>query len=107
MSDHEPLACSLAGAEMADRQAELRALFGGAVNEAVREGHALRLVVPDSPGLAERLERVVELERDCCPFLDLAVERHAGRLVVHVDGPPQAAPMIDGFEELVSEGRRG
>ena len=100
MSDREPLACSLAGAEMADRQAELRALFGGRVEEAVREGHALRLQLRDSPGLAERLERAVEAERACCPFLDLAVERHAGRLVLHVDGPPEAAAMIDGFEEL-------
>ena len=105
MSDREPLACSLAGAEMADRQAELRALFAGRVVEAVREGHALRLELRDSPGLGERLERVVQLERACCPFLDLAVERDAGRLVVHIDGPPEAAAIIDVFDELVSEGR--
>ena len=106
MSAGEPLACSLTGGEMADRQAELRAIFSGRVTDAVRHGSALRLELRDSPGLGERLARVVELERACCPFLDLAVERDAGRLLVRIEGPPEAAALIDAFDELVSEGRR-
>ena len=105
MSAGEPVACSLSGAEMADRQGELRAILGGRVTHAVRRGNAVRLELPDSPGLDERLARVVELERACCPFLDLAVERDAGRLVVRIEGPPEATAVIDAFEELVSEGR--
>ena len=104
MSAGETVACSLTGAEMADRQGELRAIFSGRVTRAVRRGNAIRLELPDSPGLEERLARVLELERACCPFLDLAVERDAGRLVVRVDGPPEATAVIDAFEELVSEG---
>ena len=106
MSAGESLACSLTGGEMADRQSELRAIFAGRVTHAAREGSALRLELRDSPGLRERLGRFVELERACCPFLDLAVERDAGRLVVRIDGPPEAAALIDAFEELVWEGGR-
>ena len=96
------VACSLSAGAMAERQAELRAIFAGRVIEGVREGSALRLELHDSPGLGERVERVVELERACCPFLDIHVERRAGRLVVRIDGPPEAGPVLDVFAELRS-----
>ncbi len=101
-----PLACSLTAGDMADRQAELRAIFDGRLIEAVREDGALRLALRDSPGLEERVAHVIELERACCPFLDLALDREDGRLIVQVAGPPEARAVIDVFEELVSAGRR-
>ena len=106
MSAHEPVACSLAAGEMGQRRTELREVFGGRVTEVVRDASALRVELHDSPGLGERLERVIELERACCPFLDLAFGREAGRLVVRIAGPPEAAAVIDLFDELVSDSRR-
>lgn len=106
MSAREPVACSLAAGEMAERRAELRAVFGGSLIEVVRDGDALRVELLDSPGLGERLDHVIDLERACCPFLDPAVEREAGRLVVRIAGPPEAAAVIDLFDELVSDSRQ-
>ena len=98
----EPVACKLTGGQMAGRQAELRAIFSGRVVESVRDGRSLRLELRDSPGLSDRLMRVVELERACCPFLDLDVARDGERVVLRIDGPPEAGAVIDGFERLTS-----
>ena len=106
MSAREPVACSLEGGEIEDREAELRAIFEGRVFDADREEDALRLALRDAPGLGERLARLVELERACCPFLDIAVEREPGRLLVRIGGPPEASGVIDGFHELVSRDSR-
>jgi hypothetical protein len=100
MSAGEPIACSLSGGEMAERQVELRQIFSGRVAHRSREGNALRIELHDSPRTRERLARVVELERACCPFLDIDLGRHEERLVLRIDGPPDAAAVIDGFEEL-------
>ncbi len=105
-ASERPLACSLAAGDMADRQAELRAIFDGRLIEAVREDSALRLELRDSPGLEERVAHVIELERACCPFLDLALDREDACLIVQVAGPPEARAVIDVFEELVAEGLR-
>ena len=100
MSASEPVACSLSGSDMAERQAELCALFADSVVEKKRDERGLRLLLRDSPGLAERVARVVELERECCPFLQIALEREAGHLDLRIEGPPEAAPVIDGFAQL-------
>ena len=90
---------------MEQREAELRDVFGEGLLEAVRDEHALRLELRDAPGLRERLERLIELERACCPFLELELEREHRRLVLRIDGPPEAGPVIDGFHELAADAR--
>jgi hypothetical protein len=47
---------------------------------------------------AESLERelraVAAAEAECCPFLDIAVERSDERLRLSVSGPAEAKPLI-------------
>ena len=102
MSASEPVACSLSGSDMEKRQAELRALFAESVVEKKRDQRGLRLLLRYSPGLAERVGRAVELERECCPFLQIALEREGGYLDLRIAGPPEAAAVIDGFAELAA-----
>lgn len=99
-----PLACSLGGRELAGRAAELRELLGGAHRlSAVREAPgALRIELSEAPGLRERLARAIELERACCPFLEIAFEDADRRVVLRIAGPAEAAPVIDDFEALAS-----
>ena len=99
----EPLACSLRARELAEREAQLRDLIGGAALAAVREGPgALRIELRDAPGLRERLARAIELERACCPFLQIAIADTEQGLALRIAGPAEAAPVIDGFERLAS-----
>jgi hypothetical protein len=97
-----PVACSLSGSEAAARAGEFRADLDGRVLELDREGSGLRLKLRETPGLKERLERLVELERVCCPFLDLSLVCEAGHLILRIDGPPEAATVIDDFAALAS-----
>ena len=105
MTAGEPLACSLTGGELRRREADLRALLGdGAPLSARREGGGtLRVELRASAGLRERLERAAELERACCPFLDLTVEDAGERIVFRICGPPEATAVIDDFEALVTD----
>ena len=98
----EPLACSLSGRQLAERGAELRELLGGSgLLAAVREAPgALRIELRDAPDLRERLARAIELERACCPFLQIVIEDAERCVALRIAGPPDAAPVIDGFEEL-------
>ncbi len=44
----------------------------------------------DEPGVADELERVLVVERACCPFFDLHVGRDDGDLVLRIGAPPEA-----------------
>jgi hypothetical protein len=48
---------------------------------------------PDAEVHAE-LTRLVELERECCPFLDLQIEQSADALVLRASGPPEAQQIL-------------
>ena len=97
-----PLACSLSGDAMADRLAELGALFRQSLLGADRDGATLSLQLRDSPEVEERLARLVELERACCPFLEIELERRGGCLQLRIEAPAGAEAVIDGFAELAS-----
>ncbi len=102
MTGERSVACSLSGGEMAERGAEWRSVLDGRLLAAERDGVALRLTLRDSPGLGERLARLVELEATCCPFLALRTGREEGRLILLFDGPPEARPVIDLFAEAAA-----
>ncbi len=98
-----PLACSLSGEAMADRLTELRALFRQSLLSADRDGAALSLELRDSPEAGERLARLVELERACCPFLAIEMGRRGGRLQLRLEAPAGAEAVLHGFAEVASE----
>jgi hypothetical protein len=98
-----PVACSLKPGEMQNRGEEFRAVLRGQVIDMSRDGSAaLHLKLNEPPGLRERLERLVELERACCPFLDFSLVSENGTLVLHIQGPPEAAGVIDDFAGLAA-----
>jgi hypothetical protein len=98
----EPVACSLRPGQLQERGEVFRRVLHGRVSDLTREGSAaLRLELNEAPGLREDLERLVDLERACCPFLDFSLVSESGRLVLRIEGPPEAAGVIDDFAGLV------
>ena len=77
-----PIACTLSKAELAERRVvlaalQVRCLFVRPLDET----RGLELRFAPEPGIFATLARVVELEQQCCRFLDF-------RLTVAADGGP-------------------
>ncbi len=94
----EPIACALPLAGLRDRRADWQRLADRALLGADRSGPALvHQRYRDDPEVAEELERLAALERECCAFLTMTVRREAGEVVLEVAGPAEAEPVLEQF----------
>jgi hypothetical protein len=95
MREPIPIACSLSAEDQADRSGEFAAIFDRALigREATPGGVRLRL--RPSPGLRDDLADLVRRERECCPFFDFRMEDRPGELLLEIDAPPEAMPIVD------------
>lgn len=88
------IACSL----NADQQGERRELISDLGSRALIEARALpaglQLRFSTQPGIEEELEQLIEAESECCSFLRFELHRHEGDLVLEVNGPDLARPLI-------------
>jgi hypothetical protein len=83
-----PIACTLTGEERPARVAQLAAF------DVVDARVTGRVAVRRDPRTETALADFVRAERECCPFFDLCVEVEEDVLVLTIDGPPDAEPMI-------------
>ncbi|HWZ33793.1 MAG TPA: hypothetical protein VNX18_20780 [Bryobacteraceae bacterium] len=94
-----PIACTLTESEMRERrQAMLNSLRGTALDvTSLPLGYAYRFE-PTSEALAH-LSHLVDLERQCCPFLTFKIVVEAGNqsICLEVTGPPEAKAVIADF----------
>jgi hypothetical protein len=94
-----PVACTLEGAALAQRQAELATgLFAQAVDvETLPDGYRWRF--ESSPGLLGRLVAVVEAERHCCRFLRFNLETapDLGTVTLAVTGPAGSREFLEAW----------
>jgi hypothetical protein len=54
-----------------------------------------RLAFPSDAAIAAELDALVAAESDCCPFLTLGVARFDDAVILDVNGPPEAAEIVD------------
>ena len=94
-----PLACSLDASALEDRLAEMRALGRDSLIAADERG-VLRFRA--TPEARLRLERIVAVEAECCPFLGLELHEHDGELRLEVSAPAGAEPVAAGLVEAFS-----
>ena len=95
-----PVACSLTAAEQSERAAEFRELTRRALADRRREDGRVVLSFRARPGVAEQVEDLARRERECCPFLEISVERGEGLVALSIGARPDAAPVLDAFYEL-------
>ena len=67
-----PVACSLAPTELADRELAWQKLLQSSLLARERIAGGLRLTV--SPAAMLSLGQLVDLERDCCPWITFSLE---------------------------------
>jgi hypothetical protein len=94
-----PIACILTDVEMRERRRTILDSVRRAVLDvtSLSLGYAYRFE-PTSQVLAE-LGRLVDLERQCCPFLTFRIVIEAGNqpICLEVTGPPEAKGVIADF----------
>jgi hypothetical protein len=103
MSPRElPIPCSLDAARLQAREAELAALGRSLISVSRPDERPVTVQFTADQETRDRLDRVVAAEAECCPSLDLRV-REGETLELTIDGPGDAAPVIDGLVEAISE----
>jgi hypothetical protein len=79
-----PVACSLEREDLANRHERWRTLQARGAVTTARTADGLRLTFGADPGLAEELEELVALERECCAFADWSVTTRSEDVVLDV-----------------------
>ncbi|MER7761904.1 heavy metal-responsive transcriptional regulator [Streptomyces sp. NPDC097619] len=88
-----PVACTLGGAELAERTEHWRALVGRAERrETIPDG--LRLAFPAGADLAGQLAALAAAEQGCCAFFDFTLHLTPTALQLEVRAPEAAAGML-------------
>lgn len=85
-----PVACSLTGAEVAERAGQWRVVLSGAGHEQIDNG--VRLVVPVDR--AARIAGLAAAEQRCCPFFDFRLHLDGPVLRFEVRAPAAAAELL-------------
>jgi hypothetical protein len=82
--DEIPIACSLSAADLVERQRLWRELLDTSLlaRESIPGG--LRLTV--RPGAGPQLHALIDLERDCCPWIRFAVNGESVTMTAVGDG---------------------
>jgi hypothetical protein len=89
-----PIACTLDAGDLESREAEWAAVGSRLISiERSASGSAVLSFAAGAETKAE-LERLVAAEAECCPFLELSVV-DGESLELTIDGPTEAAPVID------------
>jgi hypothetical protein len=91
---HEPIACTLTGADYAARMDQLAAIARDALRSREPIDGGARLVFDASDGTERTLRDVFAAEARCCSFLRFDLRRTGDTLEVEVTGPEAAKPII-------------
>src|SRR4051812_7270771 len=92
-----PIACSLSADELRVRLTEMAAVGGGALDFRVVAGPRAVLRSRAVAGRREPLREIGAAESRCCAFLDLELTAERGLVVLTVDAPAGAEPVLTEF----------
>ena len=100
-NDSPVLACSLTDAEVSERRAAARARLLPHVLDCRLNGLELLMEFPDVGALRSELETFVDIERQCCGFLDFAISSSGEKLTIRVAGPEGSQSTLQLFADAV------
>jgi hypothetical protein len=92
-----PIACSLDAAQLAERTERWRALRELSLISSERTGATARQHYRGGRAIEMELRELAELEAECCPFLELRVDRVDAELRLQISGPPDSAQVVAGL----------
>jgi hypothetical protein len=92
-----PIACTLSPDGFKARLALIDALAADGLLARVPTDTGLRVWLRDTPEIEQRTRELVAAESVCCAFLAFDLSREAGDLVLDINGPEDARPVIELF----------
>ena len=93
-----PIACSLGAGDFAARLEAIRSVGESSLLGQRLAGRTAVLRFASRGDAARRLEQIVAAEAECCPFLELTLERRRDTIVLTIEAPEGAQNVL---EELV------
>lgn len=97
MAQELPVVCSLGAGDLKQRLAVIGELGAESLIGRRRDGGRHLLRFRSDSRTRERLEDIIRAERECCAFLDLALEHEDNYLVLSVAAPEAGQATADGF----------
>jgi hypothetical protein len=94
---YAPIACTLTPDGMTARLSLIDALAADGLLGRDATDTGIRVRLRDTPEIEQRTRELVAAESVCCAFLDFALDRRDGELVLDIRGPEDARPVIDMF----------
>jgi len=95
MTDHPPLACSLAAGDLAERADAIAEIGADSLVADEREGGRRLLRFRKGEEAKRRLEGIVAAEAECCSFLDLSLDEGDDWLVLSIAAPAGAEAVAE------------
>ena len=92
MSEPRPIVCTLTAADLKDRSGAWQKLWASGLLHRERVPGGLRLQA--EPGAATALAELIELERECCAWIDYKVDGSAVTLTAEGEGEAVLAGMF-------------
>jgi hypothetical protein len=99
MANDLPIACSLSAADLSARRTQIAELGRDALVDARVDASRAELRFAAGAAVRERVQRLADAERECCPFLTLRVEDAPDAVRLTIDAPEEAALVL---EEIVA-----
>lgn len=94
MAHELPIACSLSATDLHTRLQDMNALGRDALLDSHVDGAHARLRFAAAGGVRERVEAIVAAESECCAFLAMRVGDEPGAVVLTIDAPADAEPVV-------------
>jgi hypothetical protein len=96
-----PIACSLSAGDQQRRLQEMTSLADHVLGVEPARERGSRVRFRADVGVEAALTRIVDAERECCPFLDLSLSADGPDLTLSIGGPQEAAPVITEIVEAL------
>jgi hypothetical protein len=92
-----PILCTLTPAELAERKRSILDSIAKTVVRADRLPNGWAYEFPPTPSMLAELNHALELERQCCRFLDFRIVESATAIRLEVTGSPEATAIVADF----------
>jgi hypothetical protein len=89
-----PIACTLDATALHRRLETMAALGRDALVTGQVDGTQVTLRFAGRAGVRDRVDAIVDAESECCRFLTMHVREEPGAVVLRIDGPEGAEPVL-------------
>jgi hypothetical protein len=104
MPNSSPIACSLTATELPERLAEMARLGREALVSVSAEPQRAELRFAAEREVRERVQAIAAAEAQCCAFLTLSVGDEADAVVLTIEAPENAEPVLADLVEAFACG---